>query len=923
MRILLFAFLCCINYLNAAIYIVSNTNDAGPGSLRQAISDANTNAGADQIQFNIPTIDPNYNAGNGTFEITPLTELPMISGAGTSIDGNTQANNQGDTNPFGPEVILFGSNSLSYGLRVVSSNVQIIGLCIGGFDYGIQFYTAMTNNALVEGNFIGVTADGQSAFSNNTGIALAGSSTGVSITNNLISGNVLYGIVSSDANNNTIKGNLIGTDLSGLYAIPNEYGIVLDNAPNHIIGGSNAGDRNLISGNTESGINLYQSGTSSNQIIGNYIGCDLSGTLPLPNGNGITIINSGSNSIGGTLFGERNIISGNIAAGIVLNGSGTENNIVNNNYIGINFDGSAALSNHYGIIIKSAANKNTIGGSIANEGNVVSANLEIGVYIEASDSNVVAGNLIGPTPDGLNTYASGDTLIQANGVEINTVGKYNLIGGNTAGDRNIISGNRVYGAIYYGQASENAITGNYIGTDISGLNPLPNATGICVDAASNHNLINQNLLSGNISYGIFIVTTGSNYNEFYGNFVGTNANGTDTIPNDVGVLLAGGSKYNLIGGLNSGEGNLISGNRYGGIELSDNGTNFNEIRGNFIGTDLSTTSALPNLFGIGIGSLVSGTLITNNVISANKSFGLSITEQANNTLVASNKIGTGDDGLTDLGNGSCGIILAQDTYQNLIGGTGEGNIIAFNDSSGILLMGTNTVNNKISENSLFENAFLGIDIFPWGPSANDAGDADNGTNLKMNFPLITSTGYDSFSGQTFITGSIDTPSPELCTIELFKAAANPPFNHGEGKTYLVSTSVSATGTWIASTNGLSPGDLLTATATDADGNTSEFCLNVTTVAGLSDLNSLNASPHIYPNPSSSFFYVDLQNNPLDIHEILLIDLYGRILMRIQLTSNDQGEIQISGQDLTAGVYQLVFIDEQSLQTNAPIQIIKK
>ena len=218
-----------------------------------------------------------------------------------------------------------------------------------------------------------------------------------------------------------------------------------------------------------------------------------------------------------TSASERNIISGNTAAAILINGTGANNNTVIGNYIGIDSSGTIAISNHYGVIIKADADKNTVGGNTAAERNVISANWEIGVYIEASDSNVVSGNFIGTDYTGSSSFSIGigDTLIQANGVEINTLSQYNTIGGNTSGERNIISGNRVYGAIYYGNVSQNAISGNYVGTDVSGSFAIPNATGICVDDASNNNIMENNLLSGNISYGLFIVTTGSYYNILF------------------------------------------------------------------------------------------------------------------------------------------------------------------------------------------------------------------------------------------------------------------------------------------------------------------------------------------------------------------------------------------------------------------------
>ncbi|MCX6296265.1 MAG: hypothetical protein NTX97_09390, partial [Bacteroidetes bacterium] len=144
-------------------------------------------------------------------------------------------------------------------------------------------------------------------------------------------------------------------------------------------------------------------------------------------------------------------------AGIVMVYSGTRLNSIKGNLIGTDYQGTQILSNHTGIYIKSNANKNTIGGSTAGERNILSGNIEMGLCIETSDSNVVKGNYIGPDITGLNAMKlSNDTLIQANGLYFNSNAKYNTAGGYATGEGNVISGNRVYGHDYYGNSSYNA-----------------------------------------------------------------------------------------------------------------------------------------------------------------------------------------------------------------------------------------------------------------------------------------------------------------------------------------------------------------------------------------------------------------------------------------------------------------------------------
>lgn len=232
---------------------------------------------------------------------------------------------------------------------------------------------------------------------------------------------------------------------------------------------------------------------------------------------------------------------------------------------------------------------------------------------------------------------------------------------------------------------------------------IPNATGICVDGGSHHNPIINNVLSGNISYGIFIVTNQTFYNEVKGNKIGTNAAGTDTIPNDAGLLLGGGTKYNVIGGSLSTDKNIISGNRYGGIEISDQHTTDNLIRGNHIGTDITGTIALPNQYGIGITTYPSRNTIDSNLISGNLEFGILLFEHADSNIITRNVIGPSIDNVSPLNNGIAGIILWGGSSRNQIGGEGLGNIIAFHDSLGIYVNNLGTTENFICEN------FIGTD----------------------------------------------------------------------------------------------------------------------------------------------------------------------------------------------------------------------
>jgi hypothetical protein len=887
--------------------IVINTNNSGNGSLREAITQANSSPiGLDNIIFAIPVDDPNYDEVTGVFTINLLTELPLISSAFITIDGNTQQSLTGNTNLEGPEIRLSGGGTLEYGFRVGGPSNTFKNLIIAGFEYGFQIYGTYAYSNIIESNYIGTTFDGNAADYNEYGIGISGDAYNIIIRNNTISGNITAGIACSGAHDIEIYGNKIGTDQSGLNPVPNANGIMTENIRNFSIGNENVANRNLISGNTDCGVLIYGETSENNIIAGNYIGTNINGSDSIPNGNGIMIVNSSNNQIGGNSAGKRNVISGNQSIGLLINGTGANLNIVEGNYIGVDQSGMQALSNHYGVIIKADADNNRIGGNTPEQRNVISANHEIGVYIEACDYNVVSGNFIGTDCAGTGTfyYNEGqDSLIQANGAEINTVSKHNIIGGNTEGERNIISGNRVYGAIYYGQVSENNIAGNYIGTDVTGTFSIPNATGICVDDASNHNIIENNVLSGNISYGLFIVTQGSDANVFRGNIVGLNASGTDTVPNDVGLIIAAGAKYNIIGGENEADRNIFSGNRYGAVEVSDNGTNYNEIRNNFIGTDISGFEALPNNFGIAVGGMARGTIIDKNIISANKSFGLVLGENSDSTRVTGNFIGTAVDGITELGNLAAGIVITSGANSNFIGTIENPNTIAYNDSSGIIIVDNNTIRNRISGNFIHHNNYLGIDIWPFGVNENDIGDTDSGPNKQMNFPVITNNWFDTENWYAVIEGSLDTENPENCIVEIYAAVQDDIFTNGEGFQYIATAYPDESGNWIAHCSDGVGGEYITAIAIDENGNTSEFAANFVHYT-----NSENIYPNfedftVFPNPAKDKFSVFIPKDTRQC-ELRCYDMSGRLIYSSNYTEIFSTTIDFSANEmnLKSGIY---------------------
>lgn len=758
-----------LNGLYATTYTVTNTNDSGAGSLRQAMTDATGNyIGNHTINFNIPQTDAGYDAASGTFTIHLQSELPYLTIAGNiTIDGTTQPN----TNPDGPEIVLDGGNqNLLSCFRIVSANNTLKGFVIGGFQYAILFFGA--NGGTVSDCYIGTAADGVTPF-------------------------------------------------------PNQYGIGLSG--------------------------------------GTY------GTYNLGYAHNVTVRN--------------NVISGNTAAGIVLEGNGTRGNVITGNRIGVSANGDQPVSNHYGIIVMTNANGNRIGGTTVAERNIISANTEIGIYIESSDSNVVCGNYIGVDATGTRTFEyAPDSAIQANGVEINTTGQYNIIGGGTAEERNIISGNRVYGCIYYGNCSHNNICGNYIGTDAGGESAIPNATGICVDGSSNHNIMENNVLSGNRSYGLFIVTRGTDGNIFRGNKVGTNAAGTSALPNDVGLMIAATAQGNVIGGDAPADRNLFSGNHYAGIEVTDAGTENNRIAGNYIGVDITGNQSLPNENGIIVSALVKHLDINGNVISGNTGFGVVLTDRADSNVVRNNKIGTGADTSVALGNGGAGVAIAGGATHNLIGGEGAGNIIAYNDSTGIVLTGSDTRQNRFSQNSIYRNRYAGIYFM------------DDGCNDNLQPPMITAARY--YNNKIVISGNMPLPGWVFERyIEIYLVdESNNPLIPAQGRQYVGMTRpVHQETVWTYIINGAeNSGQRFIATLTDEYGNTSEYSNVVSCVTSVEDYPISNFV--IAPNPTNGWFTIDTE---LENAHFRIYDITGKLLI-----SSKEKELNLS--TYPSGIYLLHF-----------------
>ena len=332
-----------------------------------------------------------------------------------------------------------------------------------------------------------------------------------------------------------------------------------------------------------------------------------------------------------------------------------------------------------------------------------------------------------------------------------------------------------------------------------------------------------------------IETNGGTNHVIQGNLIGTNALGTGALPEfQTGIALGHVTTGVQIGGTSAAARNVISGNNHGGIALSnslnDNTVTNNVIQGNFIGTDVTGTLPLGNGNYPGISCTAWNNTIggsaagAGNVIAANATAGISVV-YAQGSTIEGNLIGTDLTGTIALGNQGPGITLQTDNVT--VGGTdpGAGNLIAFNAGTGVVVTGL-VAGNAIRGNSIHDNGGIGIDLNGDGATANDLGDGDTGTNNLQNFPVISSVTHGA---NTTVAGVLNSTPGTTYDLDFYSspACSNFPREYVQGQTYLGSGQATTDGSGnatfnVAALGATEAGARISVTATDPDGNTSEF-----------------------------------------------------------------------------------------------------
>lgn len=380
------------------------------------------------------------NLGNGLFVNGDEAQANRVQGnhVGTNVRGSLSLGNgkHGVHIQYGRDNVVGGTTA--GGRNVISGN------------HGLGLFLAAAPANRVEGNYIGTAPDGETAVPNRaSGVQIQDARGNViggptAQTRNVISGNgeAGIGILGSQAIANIVQSNYVGTNAAGSAALPNGWSGVVVNAP------KNTFIRNVVSGNTDSGFQIIGSGATGNVLRGNVIGTVADASRALGNSEGVWI-QSADNVVGGSDPGAGNLISGNRAEGLLIDGSAARNNAVIGNYIGTNGTGAFAVPNRWGITVDDAPLTRIGDGGT---GNVVSGNTEAGIRLigTGSSSTTIRWNRIG-------TAANGDSLIgNADGILIDAgrltkVGPLNVIAFNrgagvriVSGDGNAILGNSIH-----------------------------------------------------------------------------------------------------------------------------------------------------------------------------------------------------------------------------------------------------------------------------------------------------------------------------------------------------------------------------------------------------------------------------------------------------------------------------------------------
>jgi uncharacterized repeat protein (TIGR01451 family) len=476
---------------------------------------------------------------------------------GTDIYG-TQSLSNNDRGIY----ILSGSNNIFGGLTISDQN-----LISGNIGPGVWISGASSGNKIMS-NKIGTELSGYFPLPNTVdGVLIDQAAFNNVIQWNLISGNGRNGVTVETNSNltpsgNVIIANIIGLDIVKARALPNNNnGVLINNARNTRVGGSTVDSSNVISGNNDDGVYIYGDISRGNMILGNYIGTDDLGDKAIPNYQGVEILYSNGNMIGGSEYGSGNLISGNLHGGVYLYGA--DSNLVYSNFIGLDIQGTKTLPNGGSGVTVDSSDYNVIGSDQAGTGNTISGNKFAGIEVSKATGNQIFNNAIGTDINGTKNFGNEDDGIQiAFGANQTSVGKpgagnvikFNKGAGVLVADsiKNRISANSIYSNVELGidlYSNGHGVTPNDESDSDVGSNDLQNfPTLIFADGPFPLRVLGMLHSKPNETYTIEIFGAGVPDSTKYGegrDYIGSATVGTDSL----GVALI---KVSLITSVSSG-----------------------------------------------------------------------------------------------------------------------------------------------------------------------------------------------------------------------------------------------------------------------------------------------------------------------------------------------------------------------------------
>lgn len=558
---------------NAATYTVTNTADSGAGSLRQAITDANANGGADTIEFNI--------VGAGPHTITiGATELPEITGP-TNIDATTQTDSSCGTlvptlpsasnTPHNLQIVLDGSSItwINYEQGILHfvdgsegssvSGISFINAGADGPDYinGISIegtFGGPVSDYVIECNYFGIEPDGTTEAPNyGSGIQARYEVSGIVLRNNLVSASQAGGYAFYDNNDpqtstgNIVEENLFGTLADGLTPASYNQSLLYVEGTNSLLI-----QRNVLGGTSSLfDTAAYIDYTNNSVLQNNYIGLNINqGALPSA-GSGINSNDNSNSTINDNLIAN-NSFFGILSYSFGLNNTITDNTIYNNPGTGASINDNSTFTNN------NVHNNDNDGVRISGNGvvsqNNIYSNGGDGIFLSSAIDAIVRGNNVGLDSNDTPSGNGGD------GIEISSSSYNSTIGGTNVADRNYIA--------------DNVGSGIHIYNDIGGTCGRTNTV-----STTFNNYIGTNT-SGQIQSGFGNGGSGININEVN---LGDQCGGIESV------------YKHQIGGDNTGEPNVIAGNNEDGIRIyqADNQqTGADVFSGSFVSNSIFGNSNL-------------------------------------------------------------------------------------------------------------------------------------------------------------------------------------------------------------------------------------------------------------------------------------------------------------------------------------------